>query len=43
VVGQQNALDVLGMVDDVVVNAAGGRKYPINVAESGEVVLQARQ
>jgi hypothetical protein len=39
-VRQQHPLDVVGVVDDVVVDAAAGREHPIDVAEFGEIVAQ---
>ncbi len=43
VIRQQHPLDVVGMIDDVVVHAAAGREDAIDIAESGEIVLQSRQ
>ncbi len=43
VIGQQHPFDVVGMIDDVVEYSAAGREYPVDIAESGKVVLQSRQ
>ena len=40
-IGQQYALDVIGMIDDVTEYSAAGREYAVNIAEAAEIVLQA--
>ncbi len=43
VIGEEHALDVIGMIDDVVEYAAARREYAVDVAEPPEIVLQARK
>ena len=43
VIRQQHPFDVVGMIDDIVEHAAAGREYPVDIAESGKVILQSRQ
>jgi len=42
-VRQQHPLDVVGVVDDVVVNASAGREDSIDVAELREIAAEARE
>ncbi len=41
VIGQKHALDVIGMIDDIVEYAAAGREYTVDIAEPAKIVLQA--
>jgi len=41
VIGQEHALDVIGMIDDVVEYAAARCEYAVDIAEPAEIVLQA--
>ena len=42
-VGQEHALDVVGVVDDIVVDAAAGGEHAVRVAESAKTVSHQRQ
>src|SRR5580704_15991582 len=40
VIGQKHALDVIGVIDDVVEYSAAGREYAVNIAEPAKIILQ---